>query len=728
MLTSPFPCPDESFRIEVIAEGELKVTCPEPGESPRRVSVNLFSMGCRIKDQQVIELIQEARAHTLSMYDEASAREWAGGYQFPPEYLRSDIACLKAAQRDFVSMVRRRLKILEPDRLNLVRIGLLRPDNPEITLLKDLAGGMRVPLPAGFSPNGATPPSPLRSTYVSVATAVNKMLGEMIKQRLAFILPYDLARECVDNLHLAKAHWTRKKGKASGRPLGDLSFVDGTPLNTSETKEAASDFYGKIQHPTIEDIAAMVGKFWTHAVSQDPLVAWSEVRLWKMDLRGAYTLLSYRPESAGVFGMLLTDNIVYFQIAGIFGWSGTPAAFQVVTRAISWELEHRVSSTTIMYVDDIIGVGLIGDIEADLVITRSVCVSLLGPTAVADDKTEVGRRLDVIGYTIDLDSQRVSIARKNHLTALHGFFSVSSDASSTMTLRTAQKLASWANRYGKICRVMRPFCASLYNLSVGRTDPHAVFRISDEAAITINCWRAMLCLVRYRETDFTRTLESFVPTSSCCIAEFDASLKGAGVVWYQIVNGTEVARGVCAVDLSFLEFGDDSSFQNLSEFIGAIIAVAGQVIMGRQGQTVNLRGDSVTALTWAITERPKGERVTRAAIIWTMLCVAANINVEKVTHITGKENWLCDALSRRGSNHPMSVRNHAADLGLADVFVIDVAVDADIMALLELCRPRLGETSEQKFVSFWKEARSAVESFVARFPSPVLALSDTFFV
>ena len=114
-------------------------------------------MGCEIHDRQVNELIQEARAHALPIYDESSAREWAGGYQFPPEYLRSDIACLKAAQRDFVSMVRRRLKILEPDRLNLVRIGLLRSDNPEITLLKDLAGGMRVPLPAGFSTNGATP-------------------------------------------------------------------------------------------------------------------------------------------------------------------------------------------------------------------------------------------------------------------------------------------------------------------------------------------------------------------------------------------------------------------------------------------------------------------------------------------------------------------------------------------------------------------------------------------
>ena len=57
-----------------------------------------------------------------------------------------------------------------------------------------------------------------------------------------------------------------------------------------------------------------------------------------MDLKRAYTLLSFKPEDAGLFGVLLTGDIVYLQIAGIFGWAGTPAAFQVVTRAISWEL------------------------------------------------------------------------------------------------------------------------------------------------------------------------------------------------------------------------------------------------------------------------------------------------------------------------------------------------------------------------------------------------------
>ena len=36
----------------------------------------------------------------------------------------------------------------------------------------------------------------------------------------------------------------------------------------------------------------------------------------------------------------------------------------------------------------------------------------------ADDKTETGRKLEVIGYTVCLDTERVGIAEKNFLKAL----------------------------------------------------------------------------------------------------------------------------------------------------------------------------------------------------------------------------------------------------------------------------------------------------------------------
>lgn len=85
--------------------------------------------------------------------------------------------------------------------------------------------------------------TPLRATYLIVAPAVNEMLGDIVKQILLFLIDYDMARQYAPNLHLCRAPWTRKKGKPSGRPLGDLTFVDGTPLKTPEVSEAAAEHY-----------------------------------------------------------------------------------------------------------------------------------------------------------------------------------------------------------------------------------------------------------------------------------------------------------------------------------------------------------------------------------------------------------------------------------------------------------------------------------------------------
>ena len=82
-----------------------------------------------------------------------------------------------------------------------------------------------------------------------------------------------------------------------------------------------------------------------------------------MDLKGAYTLLSFRPEDVGLFRLLLTGDLVYLQLVGIFGWSGTPAAFQVVTRAISSELKHALKSRTFVCVDDVVCICFEDDVE-----------------------------------------------------------------------------------------------------------------------------------------------------------------------------------------------------------------------------------------------------------------------------------------------------------------------------------------------------------------------------
>jgi hypothetical protein len=129
----------------------------------------------------------------------------------------------------------------------------------------------------------------------------------------------------------------------------------------------------------------------------------------------------------------------------------------------------------------------------------------------------------------------------------------------------------------------------LYRDTWGRTSLHAKFIVSPQAIFAIQCWRAMLSLVHFSETEYTRSIESFTPEHPVVVAEFDSSLSGAGVIWYARNSGTEEVLGVCAVDLRFLGFGFDSSNQNLAEYIGAFVAVLGQVVLGYSGRSLALR-------------------------------------------------------------------------------------------------------------------------------------------
>ena len=637
---------------------------------------------------------------------EADAIRWADGYAFPKSLLTNDASCLRSAMLDFTTMVARRQKSMASNRLNLSRATRLRDDNPAKALMIELCDGMKVHLPEHFVPNGLTDLSPLRPSYLSVAPAVNKILGAIVEQGLAILLSYDSAIRYVPRLHFCKAHWTPKKGKPSGRPLGDLTFVEGTPLNTPETAAAAAAHYGEIVHPTIDQIAAMITNYFDSARRKCPDVTWERLLIWKMDLRGAYQLLSFHPSDVGLFAMRLSNDLVYLQTVGIFGWAGTPAAFQVVTRAVEWELASRLHGRATMYVDDVIGVSLDTDVEQDLQITRSVCTDLLGPEAVADDKTETGRRLDVLGYVIDLDLRRVSIARKNYLTALHGFLSVDLDGS--MTLRSAQRLASWGSRYSRICRVMRPFSGALHRLTVGRTSPHASFKLSAEARVTIQCWRALLCLIRQDEAQFTRDIFSFSPVPATIVAEFDASLSGIGVIWSTVSQGAEETVGVCALSTAFLQFAEDSSYQNLSEFLGALIAVVGLVRLGCRGHSLKLRGDSVTALTWAITERPRGVLVTNAAMAWTLLCVAAEIHVTEIIHLPGALNQKCDRLSRMLCYEESSINKELSEMGLSGARIVPMQTDPAVQELLQCCDPSIATGTDAEFMSLWGRMRAAV--------------------
>ena len=83
--------------------------------------------------------------------------------------------------------------------------------------------------------------------------------------------------------------------------------------------------------------------------------------------------------------------------------------------------------------------------------------------------------------------------------------------------------------------------------------------------------------------------------------QFDASLEGAGFVIYERhpVSGVESVLGASVVPFLSLEFGDDSGYQNTSEFLAATIGILTCLRVAEHAGShvvIDLKGDSISAL------------------------------------------------------------------------------------------------------------------------------------
>ena len=631
---------------------------------------------------------------------------FGNGFRLPEFAVQTDEALFARLGRNFDALVSNRLCALKDVRMSTYRVlSTLRPDNPEINNLVLLSErGMPLMTDPEFIPNGDGVWPMLSSTFKRVSSAVERMFFESFYEPgLAVILRKETVLKYIPGAHISRADWTTSH-KPQGRPLTNASYggsqPGNTPLNSPFTKAASDECYGEVKHPTLRSIAIMVVEFWEQCLVENPAVQWGDVILYKMDLKGAYTLLSFSPSDVRRVAVELSDDKVMFFLCGVFGWTGTPAAFQAATRAIIYELNHKVSGAATMYVDDVIGVALRVHVAADLMIVNQVCTDLLGPDAIQASKTEASRRLVVIGYDIDLDKMRVTISEKNILKAIYGFMSV--DLGKRMPVAYMQKLASWGSRYGEVCVFMRPFVRALYCAYRG-FQQHVSFALTAPTCRAIRLFTMLLLLTAVDEATFSRDLFSFQRGRYTHVAEFDASLSGIGIIWYVVdaSTGAETPLGWCSIDIRLLGFCDDSAHQNTAEFIAGVMSIRGLMVLCPTCKRVMLRGDSVSALTWADTKRFRGDLVGPASMVFILQSVMLGVEVTAVQHIPAEENWRTDMFSRDHSLDEVVLR----DPTLANLREVNVRPHP----LIELCDPSRVLDDDDQFVLFWKAVQAAVK-------------------
>jgi hypothetical protein len=480
-----------------------------------------------------------------------------------------------------------------------------------------------------------------------------------------------------------------KHGKKCGRNIGDMSFCQAPHLNGRWAKLEAARMWGDIVHPTINEIAIMVLDYWEKVQITHPDAKWSDLVLWKMDLKGAYTLIDVLPEEVGMFAQELTQELVYFHLCGVFGWSCTPAAFQVVTRAIKWELKYLLEGLAEMYVDDLIGVCLFSMLHSELGKATSVCTGLLGPDSISLKKIEWGTRLDIIGWVIDLQLMRLSVARKNLLKTIYNMFTINLEVMTD--LRELERVASYSQRYVLVCKVLSPFQACFNRMIQQHWHKTCRFHWSPEAKIAIRMWRAMLYLVSVDEAHYTKSLHSFRPKKATFTIETDGSLEEVGFLVKKIgPDGvSETCYGGGAVSIAQYGFLSDSRYQNTSEFIGAIMGIIALVKMGGRDVGIKLKGDSVTALKWGREDKIKGEEALNAGIVMSAICVRYGIEIVDTDFQKGVDNWRADLMSRREAKG-WTVRGVLDWIGCHNAEAVDIQQDPAGAALIKACNPKGG--------------------------------------
>jgi hypothetical protein len=645
----------------------------------------------------IVGVMREAHTAASTIYGMREAQEWADGFVFPKEARERDANLFNKHGGSVAAVCSAHHNALASNRFSIGRLIALTGEHGErlpalskadFERAKRLAQhGIIIQPPKGFIP--VSIPPAFRDRYVSVSNAVNKLLYTQWEAKTVILLPTPLAIT-IPGIHFSPQHWAVKKGKKQGRSICDTANSDtGLPVNgkgkegKEEVRNQVREEWGVLKHPTIEDLILMILKLADEH-------GWDEIELWKLDLAAAFNLIRFALVSIVLLAFALTTFMTAIHITGMFGWTGTPYAFGVITRLVE-ALSHQViQGKCRWYVDDCCGCSRKKDRPHDMAAAIAVVRALLGSDAIAISKNDWGRRLEFIGWIIDLDKRLVTISHHGFLKTVHAFFSVDVDAK--IYKHEVEVMASLASRYSMLCRQMRPYTKSLYDAlrSYGE-NPHKAHNLSKQARFDILMWRTFLVQLDFNEISFARSLESFKLRIPWVLIEYDASLGAFGVGVSTWDNETSTFRLRAYTTVSAPEaIGDDSSYQNTCEFCAIILGLLLARGLGLRGFAYHLAGDSVSSLAWASHDRVNSSLARAANIGFALLSVDIDAVVADTRHVPGVENVVWDGLSRGKSGESM---------GLDPRLQVEAVPGGILVEFLALCDPTLSIDTQHEHTS-----------------------------
>eukprot|EP01041_Mallomonas_annulata_P042173 gene42173-biopygen8465 len=392
--------------------------------------------------------VEEAFAYKNLEKSVEDAVQWGRGYAIRADWIRDDLNFFHAHGGSLQSMVAARCSELQDTRLSVDRVhAWVSRDNPDRERILHIASaGVPVMVDLDFVANNGINSPVMNPAARPAKLATQRMIMDLYRESgQGFLVYKSVLQEYPETFHVSRLSWAPKHGKVHGRPITDCSNggPGNYPLNSKYTKDQSDLLWGKIEHQGLASITMIFVDYYAKEHLLDPALQWSDLTLWKLDLKGAYTLISFAPADVCKVAVEIDDNLLFFFLTGVFGWTGTPAAFEVITRVLQFELRRRLKGAVTMYVDDILGICQKSDLAAEIALACELIKGLLGPNALAMEKYEAGSRLTFIGYDWDLAALNVYVSHKCLLKAVYAFFHHS--IYEPHSLQRLQQLSSLAN-------------------------------------------------------------------------------------------------------------------------------------------------------------------------------------------------------------------------------------------------------------------------------------------
>ena len=237
---------------------------------------------------------------------------------------------------------------------------------------------------------------------------------------------------------------------------------------------------------------------------------------------------------------------------------------------------------------------------------------------------------------------------------------------------------------------MKPFVRDLYAEIAGRSKRGFV-TLGEHARRCIRLWRCSLVALELKRSEFNRPIATMREKRVEYVIEYDASLRGVGLVLFSIEDGVETMMKAAKVALPY-DLGSNAGFQNTVEFIAVVMGLGCLASLGVKDAAIGIRGDNTSSLSWSLHHRFSDGYSRRATVAYIALAEGLGLRVDEGEHIAGVNNTTCDGLSRDVS---------LEELGFIGDRVLRWEEDPRLVSLMLSCSPLPVVESDEEIARLW---------------------------